>query len=213
MFSSNEDHQGKKKTTFTFIFVVPYLDHITCLWPDYHFWSFASVSLMLTLVKCKFEQVVLTYLGKWVAQGQICPVAAKVQVILDYPASTLWAPYIFVDGWVLSCILQKLLWYSHSFEELSVILFSGQKNGSLLLHLPKPSSAVPLCSLPQTSCAISSWRWMPVHLVWAQCSRRMRGETLTSDLLPLKKVEKAPDVSKFASATKCRVVFSAFELY
>lgn len=46
----------------------------------------------------------------------------------------------------------------------------------------------------------------------SNCSCRLRGETLTSDLLPLHNVEKEPDVSKFANATKCRV-FSLFAMY
>ncbi|KAK2920619.1 hypothetical protein Q8A73_000104 [Channa argus] len=45
-----------------------------------------AASLTLNLAKCEFGKVVVTYLGKQVGQGQVCPVAAKVQAILDFPA-------------------------------------------------------------------------------------------------------------------------------
>ncbi|KAK2895729.1 hypothetical protein Q8A73_015217 [Channa argus] len=45
-----------------------------------------AASLTLNLAKCEFGKAVVTYLGKQVGQGQVCPVAAKVQAILDFPA-------------------------------------------------------------------------------------------------------------------------------
>lgn len=36
--------------------------------------------------KCNFGKAVVIYLGKQVGQGCVCPVAAKVKAILDFPA-------------------------------------------------------------------------------------------------------------------------------
>ncbi|KAL7839440.1 hypothetical protein SRHO_G00260980 [Serrasalmus rhombeus] len=44
-----------------------------------------QASLTLNLAKCEFGKATVTYLGKQVGQGQVCPVAAKVQAILDFP--------------------------------------------------------------------------------------------------------------------------------
>lgn len=48
-------------------------------------------SLMLNLAKGEFGKAVVTHLGKQVGQGQILPVAAKVQASVDFPATqTPW---------------------------------------------------------------------------------------------------------------------------
>ncbi|KAI3366609.1 hypothetical protein L3Q82_009298, partial [Scortum barcoo] len=44
-----------------------------------------GASLMLNLAKFEFGKAVVTYLGKQVGQGQVRPVSAKVQAILDFP--------------------------------------------------------------------------------------------------------------------------------
>lgn len=45
-----------------------------------------AASLTLNLTKCEFGKAVVTYLGKKVGQGQVCPVMAKVRAIVDFPA-------------------------------------------------------------------------------------------------------------------------------
>lgn len=45
----------------------------------------AVASLMLNLAKCEFDKAIITYIGKHVGQGQIIPVAAKEQAIVDFP--------------------------------------------------------------------------------------------------------------------------------
>lgn len=40
---------------------------------------------MLNLAKCEFDKAIVTYIGKQVGQGQIIPVAAKEQAIVDFP--------------------------------------------------------------------------------------------------------------------------------
>lgn len=45
-----------------------------------------SASLTLNLAKCEFGKAMVTYLGKQVGQGNVLPVAAKVQAIVDFPA-------------------------------------------------------------------------------------------------------------------------------
>lgn len=44
-----------------------------------------GASLTVNLAKCEFGKATVTYLGKQVGQGQIRPVSAKVQAILDFP--------------------------------------------------------------------------------------------------------------------------------
>ena len=44
-----------------------------------------AASLTLNLAKCEFGKAVVTYLGKQVWQGQVCPVRVKVQAIIDFP--------------------------------------------------------------------------------------------------------------------------------
>ena len=48
-----------------------------------------AASLTLNLSKCEFGKAVVTYLGKQVGQGQVCPVRVKVQAIVDFPASKM----------------------------------------------------------------------------------------------------------------------------
>ncbi len=43
-----------------------------------------DASLTLNLVKCEFGKATVTYLGKQVGQGQVRPVALKVQAIVDF---------------------------------------------------------------------------------------------------------------------------------
>lgn len=45
----------------------------------------AEASLTLNLAKCDFAKAIVTYLGKKVGHGQVCPVEAKVLAILDFP--------------------------------------------------------------------------------------------------------------------------------
>lgn len=48
-------------------------------------------SLMLNLAKGEFGKAVVTHISKQVGQGQILQVAAKVQAIVDFPATqTQW---------------------------------------------------------------------------------------------------------------------------
>lgn len=44
-----------------------------------------DASLTLNLAKCEFAKAPVTYLGKQVGQGQMCPVEAKVSAIADFP--------------------------------------------------------------------------------------------------------------------------------
>lgn len=46
----------------------------------------SRASLTLNLAKCEFGKAVVVYLGKQVGQGRVCPVTAKIQAILDFPA-------------------------------------------------------------------------------------------------------------------------------
>lgn len=45
-----------------------------------------DASLSLNLAKCDFGKATVTYLGKKVGQGEVCPLLAKIQTILDFPA-------------------------------------------------------------------------------------------------------------------------------
>lgn len=44
-----------------------------------------EASLTLNLAKCEFGRATVTYLGKQVGQGQVRPLAEKVQAIIDFP--------------------------------------------------------------------------------------------------------------------------------
>lgn len=46
---------------------------------------FCNANLTLNLAKCEFGKATVTYLGKEVGQGQVRPVAAKVQAVIDFP--------------------------------------------------------------------------------------------------------------------------------
>ena len=48
----------------------------------------AKASLTLNLAKCDFGKATVTYLGKQVGHGQVCPVEAKVMAITRFPAPT-----------------------------------------------------------------------------------------------------------------------------
>lgn len=41
--------------------------------------------LTLNLATCEFGKAVVTYLGKQVGQGQVWPLSARIQAILDFP--------------------------------------------------------------------------------------------------------------------------------
>ncbi|KAF7657930.1 hypothetical protein LDENG_00020310, partial [Lucifuga dentata] len=43
-----------------------------------------AASLTLNLAKCAFGKAIITYLGKQVGQGQVCPITAEVQAIVDF---------------------------------------------------------------------------------------------------------------------------------
>lgn len=47
-----------------------------------------SVNLIVNLVKSEFGHAYVTYLGHVVGQGQLRPVTAKVDAIINYPAPT-----------------------------------------------------------------------------------------------------------------------------
>lgn len=71
-----------------------YLDDIVCYsasWLE-HLETLQEVlgdlegaNLTLNLAKCEFGKATVTYLGKQVGQGDVRPLTAKVQVILDFP--------------------------------------------------------------------------------------------------------------------------------
>lgn len=46
---------------------------------------FSNAALTVNLAKCEFAQATVTYLGKVVGQGKVCPVRAKVLAIDNYP--------------------------------------------------------------------------------------------------------------------------------
>lgn len=45
-----------------------------------------KASLTLNLATCEFGKAVVTYFGKMVGQGRVCPVTARVQAVVDFPA-------------------------------------------------------------------------------------------------------------------------------
>lgn len=74
-----------------------YLDDIVVYsptWPEHMdmlrevFARLKDASLTVNLAKCEFGKAVVTYLGKQVGQGQVRPLTAKVQAILDFPVPT-----------------------------------------------------------------------------------------------------------------------------
>lgn len=71
-----------------------YLDDVvaySATWPDHLntlsvvFRRLREASLTLNLAKCEFGKATVTYLGKQVGQGQVRPLAAKVQAVIDFP--------------------------------------------------------------------------------------------------------------------------------
>lgn len=72
------------------------------------FRRFCESSLTLNLSKCEFGKATITYLGKQVGQGQVRPVATKVQAIVDFPVPQSSAS-LFRNGRFLSRVLQKFL--------------------------------------------------------------------------------------------------------
>lgn len=51
-----------------------------------HLETLQNASLTLNLPKCDFAKAMVIYLVREVSQGQVRPLAAKIQAILDYPA-------------------------------------------------------------------------------------------------------------------------------
>ncbi len=71
-----------------------YLDDVVCYadtWEDHLktlndvFKCLRNANLTLNLSKCEFGCATVTYLGKEVGNGQVCPLNSKIQVILDFP--------------------------------------------------------------------------------------------------------------------------------
>ena len=58
-------------------------DHVRTLTEIFN--RLRNASLTLNLAKCEFGKAVVTYLGKQVGQGQVCPVNVKVQAMLEFP--------------------------------------------------------------------------------------------------------------------------------
>uniref|UniRef100_A0A669BX09 Gypsy retrotransposon integrase-like protein 1 n=1 Tax=Oreochromis niloticus TaxID=8128 RepID=A0A669BX09_ORENI len=58
-------------------------DHLQTL--SLVFSCFQKSSLTLNLAKCEFGRATVTYLGKQVGQGQVWPVTAKIQAIVEFP--------------------------------------------------------------------------------------------------------------------------------
>ena len=58
-------------------------DHLSTL--SLIFRRLREASLTLNLAKCEFGKATVTYLGKQVGQGQVRPLAEKVQAIIDFP--------------------------------------------------------------------------------------------------------------------------------
>lgn len=59
-------------------------EHMEILTDVFH--RLERASLTLNLAKCDFGKAMVTYLRKQVGQGQVRPMLAKVQAILDFPA-------------------------------------------------------------------------------------------------------------------------------
>lgn len=53
-----------------------------------------AASLTLNLAKCEFGKVVVTYLGKRVGQGQVRPVEAKIECIVNFQLQPQNGSYI-----------------------------------------------------------------------------------------------------------------------
>ncbi len=74
-----------------------YLDNIVVYSSDWNehlkslrmvFDRLQAFSLTLNIAKCEFGRATVMYLGKQVSQGEVCPIAAKVQAILQFPVPT-----------------------------------------------------------------------------------------------------------------------------
>ena len=61
----------------------PWSDHLHTL--SLIFSRLREASLTLNLAKCEFGKATVTYLGKQVGQGEVRPLAEKVQAIIDFP--------------------------------------------------------------------------------------------------------------------------------
>ncbi len=65
------------------VFSSSWREHVNTLFTV--FTRLFNASLTLNLAKCEFAKATVTYLGKQVGQGQVRPVAQKVQAIVDFP--------------------------------------------------------------------------------------------------------------------------------
>ncbi|KAF7641117.1 hypothetical protein LDENG_00293410, partial [Lucifuga dentata] len=61
-------------------------DHVVSL--KTVFQRLVDANLTLNLAKCEFGKATVTYLGKQVGHGQVCPAGAKVSAVLHYPVPT-----------------------------------------------------------------------------------------------------------------------------
>lgn len=61
-------------------------EHLTVLQTVFE--RLANAPITINLTKCEFGKATVTYLGKQVGQGQVCPVSAKVSAIVDFPFPT-----------------------------------------------------------------------------------------------------------------------------
>ncbi|XP_027128228.1 uncharacterized protein LOC109142602 [Larimichthys crocea] len=64
------------------IFSSSWFQHVAQLEEVFH--RFAVANLTLNLAKCEFGQATITYLGKIVGCGMVCPVEAKVEAIVNF---------------------------------------------------------------------------------------------------------------------------------
>ncbi len=64
------------------VFSSDWREHVNTLFTV--FTRLLNASLTLNLIKCEYAKATVTYLGKQVGQGQVRPVAQKVQAIVDF---------------------------------------------------------------------------------------------------------------------------------
>ncbi len=81
-----------------------------------------AFSLTLNLAKCEFGRATVTYLGKQVGQGEVRPIAAKVQAIVQFPVPTTKRQLRRFSwyGRILPRILQKLLWCGVTLDKFAL---------------------------------------------------------------------------------------------
>ncbi|XP_062389331.1 uncharacterized protein LOC134077643 [Sardina pilchardus] len=86
-----------------------------------------DASLTLNLAKCEFGKATVTYLGKQVGQGQVRPVEAKIQAIVEFPIPKTkrevrrflgMAGYYRLSGWSVTYTPQSICALKGSSVEL-----------------------------------------------------------------------------------------------